>query len=112
MTNPSAIQDRYPYQNEPIWSKSEKIIARKDFDAALLQRLARNGVVKENANHIAQLGFRRSRQGLPSNRLCRRINIAMCAPQALPSEKNNVANSCAVRFRRIVKKVRVLPRKP
>jgi hypothetical protein len=35
MTSPSATQDRYPYQNEPIWSRSEKIIARKAFDAAL-----------------------------------------------------------------------------
>jgi hypothetical protein len=25
----------YPYQNEPTWSKSEKAIARKAFDAAL-----------------------------------------------------------------------------
>ena len=29
----------YPYQNEPIWSKSEKAIARKAFDAALAQEL-------------------------------------------------------------------------
>jgi hypothetical protein len=39
MTSPSATQDRYPYQNEPIWSKSEKIIARKAFDAALGREL-------------------------------------------------------------------------
>jgi len=39
MTSPSATQDRYPYQNEPIWSRSEKIIARKAFDAALGQEL-------------------------------------------------------------------------
>jgi hypothetical protein len=39
MTSPSATQDSYPYQNEPIWSKSEKIIARKAFDAALGQEL-------------------------------------------------------------------------
>jgi len=24
MTSPSAIQNSYPYPNEPIWSKSEK----------------------------------------------------------------------------------------
>jgi hypothetical protein len=35
MTSPSGTQDRYPNQNEPIWSKSEKTIARKAFDAAL-----------------------------------------------------------------------------
>jgi hypothetical protein len=35
MTDPFATPDRYPYQNEPIWSRSEKTIARKAFDAAL-----------------------------------------------------------------------------
>jgi len=35
MSSPSATQNMYPYQNEPTWSKSEKAIARKAFDAAL-----------------------------------------------------------------------------
>ncbi len=35
MTSPSATQDSYPYQNEPIWSRSEKAVARTAFDAAL-----------------------------------------------------------------------------
>jgi hypothetical protein len=35
MSSPSAIQNTYPYQNEPKWSKSEKTIARTAFDAAL-----------------------------------------------------------------------------
>jgi len=39
MTNPSATQDRYPYQNEPIWSRSEKTVARAAFDAALKREL-------------------------------------------------------------------------
>ena len=39
MTSPSAMQDNYPYQNEPIWSRSEKTIARKAFDAALGREL-------------------------------------------------------------------------
>jgi hypothetical protein len=39
MTSPSATPDRYPYQNEPIWSRSEKTIARKAFDAALKREL-------------------------------------------------------------------------
>ena len=39
MTSPSATQDSYPYQNEPIWSRSEKAIASKAFDAALGQEL-------------------------------------------------------------------------
>jgi hypothetical protein len=39
MTSLSATPDRYPYQNEPVWSKSEKAIARKAFDAALRREL-------------------------------------------------------------------------
>jgi len=39
MTNPSATQDSYPYQNEPVWSRSEKAIARRAFDAALGREL-------------------------------------------------------------------------
>jgi hypothetical protein len=39
MTSPSATQHTYPYQNEPIWSRSEKAIARKAFDVALGQEL-------------------------------------------------------------------------
>ena len=39
MTSPSATPNRYPYQNEPIWARSEKALARKAFDAALGQEL-------------------------------------------------------------------------
>ena len=39
MTSPSVTPNRYPYQNEPIWSRSEKALARKAFDAALGQEL-------------------------------------------------------------------------
>jgi hypothetical protein len=39
MTSPSATQDTYPYQKEPDWSKSEKAIARRAFDAALGREL-------------------------------------------------------------------------
>ena len=35
MTNPSATSERYSYQNEPTWSRSEKAVARAAFDAAL-----------------------------------------------------------------------------
>ena len=55
MTRPSAIQDRYPYQNEPIWSRSEKALARKAFDAALGREL--HEVIQEAkkmANQIKQ----------------------------------------------------------
>ena len=55
MTSPSAMQDNYPYQNEPIWSRSEKTIARKAFDAALGREL--HEVIQEAkkmASHIQQ----------------------------------------------------------
>jgi len=39
MTSPSATQDRYPYRNEPTWSRSEKAVARRAFDAALKREL-------------------------------------------------------------------------
>ena len=55
MTSPSATQDSYPYQNEPMWSRSEKAIARKAFDAALKREL--HEVIqeaKQMANQIEQ----------------------------------------------------------
>jgi len=39
MTCPPANQNSYPYQNEPIWSRSEKAVARTAFDAALGREL-------------------------------------------------------------------------
>ena len=39
MTSPSATPERHPYRNEPIWSRSEKAIARKAFDAAMKREL-------------------------------------------------------------------------
>jgi|ERR1700683_2306004 hypothetical protein len=39
MTIPSATQHTYPYQNEPIWTRSEKAIVRTAFDAALGREL-------------------------------------------------------------------------
>jgi len=39
MSSPSATQDRYPYQSEPNWSRSEKVIARTAFDGALGREL-------------------------------------------------------------------------
>src|SRR5947208_12921073 len=55
MTSPSVTQDCYPYQNEPTWSKSEKVIARTAFDAALGREL--HDVIqkaKQLANEIQQ----------------------------------------------------------
>ena len=53
MTNPSATQHRYPYQNEPIWSRSEKVIARKAFDAALGREL--HEVIQEAKKMASQI---------------------------------------------------------
>src|ERR1700694_1114802 len=53
MTSPSAIQDSYPYQNEPIWSRSEKTIARKAFDAALGREL--HEVIQEAKRMASQI---------------------------------------------------------
>ncbi len=50
MTSPSATQDSYPYQNEPIWSRSEKAIARTAFDVALKRELHE---VMEEARQMA-----------------------------------------------------------
>ena len=55
MTSPSATQHTYPYENEPIWSRSEKAIARKAFDAALGQELHEvMQEAKKMANKIQQ----------------------------------------------------------
>ena len=53
MTSPSGIQDRYPNQNEPIWSRSEKTIARKAFDAALGREL--HEVIQEAKKMASQI---------------------------------------------------------
>ena len=53
MTSPSATQDSYPYQNEPIWSRSEKVIARTAFDAALGREL--HEVIQEAKRMASQI---------------------------------------------------------
>jgi hypothetical protein len=53
MSSPSATQDRYPYQNEPIWSRSEKIVARRAFDAALGRELRE--VIQETQKMASQI---------------------------------------------------------
>jgi triphosphoribosyl-dephospho-CoA synthetase len=55
MSSASASPNTYPYQNEPTWSKSEKIIARTAFDAALKREL--HQVIqeaKQKANQIKE----------------------------------------------------------
>ena len=53
MTSPSATQDRYPYPNEPTWSRSEKVIARTAFDAALGREL--HEVIREAKKMASQI---------------------------------------------------------
>jgi hypothetical protein len=53
MSNPSAIQDSYPHQNEPTWSRSEKTIARKASDAALKREL--HEVMQETKQKASQI---------------------------------------------------------
>jgi photoprotection regulator FRP-like protein len=53
MTSPSATQDSYPYQNEPMWSRSDKTIARAAFDAALKRELQEvMQEAKQKANQV------------------------------------------------------------
>ena len=53
MTSQSATPERYPYANEPIWSRSEKAIARKAFDAALKREL--HEVMQETKKMASQI---------------------------------------------------------
>ena len=53
MTSPSATQNSYPNQNEPIWSRSEKTLARKAFDAALGREL--HEVIQETKKMASQI---------------------------------------------------------
>jgi hypothetical protein len=53
MTSPSATPNRYPYQNEPVWSRSEKALARKAFDAALGREL--HEVIQEAQKMASQI---------------------------------------------------------
>jgi hypothetical protein len=53
MTSQSATPERFPYQNEPIWSRSEKAIARKAFDAALKREL--HEVMQETKKMASQI---------------------------------------------------------
>jgi hypothetical protein len=53
MTIPPATQHIYPYQNDPIWSKSEKLIARTAFDAALGREL--HEVIQEVKKMASQI---------------------------------------------------------
>jgi hypothetical protein len=53
MSSPSATQQIYPHQNDPIWSRSEKAIARTAFDAALGREL--HEVIQEAKKMASQI---------------------------------------------------------
>jgi Photoprotection regulator fluorescence recovery protein len=55
MSSPSATPNKYPYPNEPTWSRSEKATARAAFDAALKRELQdAMQETKERANQIKE----------------------------------------------------------
>src|SRR5215831_20658433 len=53
MNSPSVRQHRYVHQNEPAWSRSEKAIAHKAFDAALERELQE--VIREAKQKAGQI---------------------------------------------------------
>jgi len=53
MTSRLATQGRYPYQSEAIWSRPEKTVARKAFDAALGREL--HEVIREAKKRASQI---------------------------------------------------------
>ncbi|MGC2182567.1 MAG: hypothetical protein WA637_04725 [Terriglobales bacterium] len=53
MTSPSATQPSYPYPNDPTWSRSERVIARTAFDAALGREL--HEVIREAKKMASQI---------------------------------------------------------
>jgi hypothetical protein len=117
MTSPSATQDSYPYQNEPIWSRSEKRIARTVFDAALRRELQEvTQEAKQMANQISDpadlwdleryLTQRRkeidSRYDFRSSRLTRVLGRLLCERRiaedelrGLREDKLEAIHSCA-----------------
>src|SRR5215468_358369 len=55
MSSTSVNQNTYPWQNEPTWSKSEKVIAHTAFDAALKRELQEvMQASKQMANEIKE----------------------------------------------------------
>ncbi len=53
MNSPSVSQHPHPHQNEPVWSRSEKAIAHKAFDAALDRELRE--VIREAKRMAGQI---------------------------------------------------------
>jgi hypothetical protein len=73
MSIPAATPNVYPYQNEPSWSRSEKAIARKVFDAALKRQLQE--VMQEARRKANQMKEPRDMWGLERYLTQRRKDI-------------------------------------
>jgi hypothetical protein len=73
MSGPSATPQTYPYRNEPIWSKSERAIARKIFDAALKREL--HQVMQETKQKASQIKEARDLWALERHLTDRRKHI-------------------------------------
>ena len=117
MSCPSATTNTFPYQNEPIWSRSEKAIARKVFDAALKRELQDvMQKAKQMANQIKEpadvwelenyLTRRRkdidSKYDFRSSRLTRMLGTLLCECRiseeelrGLREDKRKAIRSCA-----------------
>jgi len=53
VSSPSATPSKYPYLNEPTWSRSEKAIARAAFDAVLKRELRE--IMQETKRRATQI---------------------------------------------------------
>jgi Photoprotection regulator fluorescence recovery protein len=53
MPSPSTMQDRSPYQNQLNWSKSERLIARRAFYAALKREL--HEIIEQTKQKASQI---------------------------------------------------------
>jgi Photoprotection regulator fluorescence recovery protein len=73
MTSMSATQESYSYQNQPIWSRSERAIARKAFDAALGREL--HEVIQEAKKMASQIKQSSNLWDLEHHRTQRRKEI-------------------------------------
>ena len=66
MNSPSVSQHEFPHQKEPAWSRSEKAIAHKAFDAALERELLE--VIQEAKQKASQIKEQRMIQNTLASR--------------------------------------------
>ena|SRR5580765_8569680 len=117
MNSLSSTPNRYPYRNEPIWSRPEKAVARKVFDAALKRELQEvMQEAKRKANQMMEPGdlwaleryltrrrnsidrkydFRLSRLARMLGRLLCERRISEAELRGLGEDKMKVIRACA-----------------